>query len=110
MMPSSVADRLRLALETEGMSIRGFHKEISGRGVAGGSYPVIHRYLKGQACPPLEFVQGAAEILNIRPEWLAFGSGPLRPDHEEDDHDRTMVLREALTLVEHLRDLLREAI
>ena len=49
--------------------------------VPGSSYPVIHRYLKGTATPPVEFLEAASDILNVRSAWLAFGEGPR--DEEE---------------------------
>ena len=73
----SFAERLRHAIETrmERGSIREFHKRIAERDVSGSSYPVIHRYLKGEVMPPLDFLEAAAEVLRVRPAWLILGEG-----------------------------------
>lgn len=77
------ADRLKDAIVRSPLkSIRKFHEAIAEKPVPGNSYPVIYRYLKGTAVPPVEFLEAAAEILGVKPAWLAFGTGP-RDDEEE---------------------------
>ncbi|CAN5188110.1 hypothetical protein BH24GEM2_BH24GEM2_13810 [soil metagenome] len=75
----TVAERLRHAIEKGtgpgAGSIRKFHKWISEENVPGTSYPVIHRYLKGTAKPPVEFLEVAADLLGVRLAWLVLGEG-----------------------------------
>jgi hypothetical protein len=43
--------------------------------ISGISRPMVHRYLKGEAVPPLAFVAAAADLLGVRFEWLAVDAG-----------------------------------
>ncbi|MBI4539485.1 MAG: helix-turn-helix transcriptional regulator [Gemmatimonadetes bacterium] len=71
----SVHRRLREAIDLRGVSVRAFHREMTGRRVAGSSYPTIHRYLSGRTSPSLEFLREAAQVLGVREAWLAAGEG-----------------------------------
>ncbi len=57
------------------MSIRAFQGEMKRRDVPGASYPTIHRYLKDETSPTLDFLHSAAEVLDVRAAWLATGEG-----------------------------------
>ena len=96
----SFADRFEQALK-KAKSIRAFHEEISNSekwgSVPGSSYSMIHRYLRGKATPPVEFIETAAEILGVRAAWLRTGEGGPTEEEElarrgqtraEDDRDR----------------------
>ena len=74
-----IAERLKYAIEKGtgpgAGSIRKFHKLISEQDVPGNSYPVIHRYLRGTAKPPVAFLEAAADLLGVRPAWLILEDG-----------------------------------
>lgn len=74
---STVAERLRYAIEAKGISIREFQRLLQAKGVRGRSYPAVHSYLKaeGGTEPSLAFLDAAAEVLGFAPGWLAFGIG-----------------------------------
>ena len=77
-----VAARLRRAIEdywpTDRPSVWQFQKvmdrfpELRGRGT---SYASIRRYLAGEAEPSITFLERAAEVTRVRPEWLIAGQG-----------------------------------
>ena len=71
----SVGNRLREALKMRDMSIRAFQAEMKQRDVSGASYPTIHRYLKDETSPTLNFLHSAAAVLDVRAAWLATGEG-----------------------------------
>lgn len=66
------------------MTISGFHRALQRRKPKprGSTRGMIHRYLKG-AVPPAEFIEAAADILGVSPEWLAFGRGPMTEPEQE---------------------------
>lgn len=75
---ASVAARLRWAVERSGQiqSIRQFQQRLRERGVPGTGYSNVYRYVTDDAAsPPLEFLQNAGAVLEVRPAWLAFGDG-----------------------------------
>lgn len=78
----TVSDRLNEALQIRGRSTRSFQQELAERDVPGASTAAVYRYLKGEAEPSLAFIEAAAEILDLRTPWLAFGIG-YRDDEEE---------------------------
>jgi hypothetical protein len=72
-------ERLRVAIEQSGQSIRGLSRELEQRRIGGASYPAIDRYLKGKGEPDVTWLREAAAILGFNVEWLAAGTGPARP-------------------------------
>lgn len=75
----TIASRLRAAIERWG-SIRRFADAMPK--VRGATYGMIHRYLKGETDPPLEFLEAAAGVLGVRVEWLAHGKEPMTAREE----------------------------
>ncbi len=86
----SIAKRLRWAIDRQepvgrrrgkGLLI---HK-LDQAGAPGANYPTLNSYLKERdpVSPPLDFLTAAADALDVRVEWLAFGTGPRMPVEEE---------------------------
>lgn len=73
---TTIADRLQEALALRGLKIRAFHRLMHEKKVLGNSYPAIHRYLRGEQTPSVDFLLAAADLLEVRPAWLAFGELP----------------------------------
>ncbi len=71
----TIGERLRWALEHREISIRAFQQEMHSMQVPGSSYPAVHRYLKGETTPSVEFLMKAAGFLKVRPAWLIVGDG-----------------------------------
>jgi transcriptional regulator with XRE-family HTH domain len=62
-------DRLRAALEAAKLS----HAEVAkSLGVARSS---VTHYCSGRSEPDLEQIRAMAKVANVRPEWLAWGTG-----------------------------------
>ncbi len=77
-MKSRVAGRLTQALERQGRrTILSFQQALYARDVHGSSYASVHAYMKGRTTPPLEFLEGAAEELEVRLAWLVAGDGEM---------------------------------
>jgi len=76
MSDHTLGGRLRRAIKDSGRSIRGFQREMEAKEVPGSSYPMVHRYLKGDRDPGLEFLRESASLLGVRLEWL-LGDGPM---------------------------------
>jgi len=76
------SDRLQAAIDQwlDG-SIRAFQSEIQpllkARDIRGGSYPMIHRYLRGTPQPNVGFLLVAADVLRVRSGWLIDGTGSM---------------------------------
>lgn len=78
-----VGERLRVAIDRWGKGRRGirpFSEELERRKgenpkLRGTSRNMIQRYISGLDTPPLEFLSVAAEVLGVRPAWLAFADG-----------------------------------
>lgn len=81
----SIAARLTDAIRMREKSIREFQRDLKELEVPGSSYPAVHRYLSGKVTPSLEFIEGAAHLLRVRPAWLAYGDAPIE---QEEGHDR----------------------
>ena len=66
------------------MSVRAFAQAMYARKPKprGSARAMIHRYLAG-AKPPTDFIAAAADVLQIRPEWLAFGTEDPTGGHAE---------------------------
>ena len=93
----TVGSRLRQALDLRGMSVRAFQKVMQARDMQGSSYPQIHRYLRPNGVDPsLEFISVASEVLDVRQEWLALGSGQITGKEEELDAEVRWVSRRVL--------------
>jgi hypothetical protein len=72
-----VAARLQEALGRIGRTRRWLHKQLESRSATreGGSYSAVHGYVEGNRVPDVSWIRAAAEVLQVRPEWLAFGTG-----------------------------------
>lgn len=68
-----VPERLREVIPENGISE--FHRDMTDKKVPGSSYAMIHRYLAGKKMPSLKFLEGAADVLSVRPAWLICGDG-----------------------------------
>lgn len=81
----ALAHRLETAIaERFNGSIRAFQQALQERGARGSAYASVHSYVKGEAIPSLEFVETAADVLGVRPEWLGFGRGEPTEEQEEN--------------------------
>lgn len=84
----TVAERLRVAREASGLTQR----DLSVR--AGLSNAYVSQVERGIGAergdsgiiwkPSTEALQSLADVLSVRVEWLAFGSGPMRGNGGED--------------------------
>lgn len=77
-------ERLRAAIERSEYSIRAFQRAMEAKDVSGSTYPTINAYLKDESTPSLEFMEEAADLLAVRPEWLAFERGEPTTEQEEN--------------------------
>jgi len=104
-----VGDRLRDAIKWRGWSIRRFQRELERvckkREIRGCSYPTIHRYLKNENEPSVEFLRSAARLLQVREEWLITGIGERTTPEEIVTYQPTV----SVTLLEHATRKLRMA-
>jgi transcriptional regulator with XRE-family HTH domain len=64
------------------MSVRAFYRAMKEREVPGSSYPTIHRYLSDRTEPSMEFLEAAAEALEVRLPWLSSGEGGSTEEEE----------------------------
>ena len=71
----TIAARLGHAIAMKGMDTRGLSRQLSG---LGSSYANLRRYLGGSGEPTPSLLLEMADRLDVRVEWLAFGSGDLR--------------------------------
>lgn len=74
----SVADlhvRLAQAIDKQFSDVKSFQQVLQREGVKGSSPGSVYAYVDGRAVPSLEFLTAAAERLNVRVAWLAFGEG-----------------------------------
>lgn len=72
----TIGKRLRWAIERHPeASIRRFQQSLARAGIDGSSPPAINRYLKDVTAPSVDWIVAAAELLQVRWEWLAVGSG-----------------------------------
>lgn len=97
----TLGERLRYAVEQNGLSVRAFHREMDDkRGVYGSSYPNIHRYLADKADPSLEFLKQAADLLSVRYQWLAVGQGkPTEAEQADAEADEAFQLENEIRAV-----------
>ena len=89
------SERLGLALK-EGphpMSVRKLAEEMSSRynHLRGSSYGGIRQYVEGKIeSPRRELLDAIADVLGVRPEWLASNSGPMTKlqEHAQQAHQQ----------------------
>ncbi len=76
-----IAERLKKRLKDLGWSTRRFQQEVEkvAPDVTGTSYASVYAYVDGRTDPPLSFLTVAAQVLRVRPAWLAFGDPPESP-------------------------------
>ena len=80
----TIGARLRQAIKQwRSGSIREFQREMKARGAPRSTYPTINGYLKDETEPPPSFFTEAAPLLNVRREWLAFGTGQQTEQEEQ---------------------------
>jgi len=82
MNASTPHGRLRTALERREISIREFQRLMEATGIEGTSYPAVHRALQGKPVPAIDFLEGAARILDVRREWLILGAGEMTEEEQ----------------------------
>ena len=79
METKEIALRLRKKIAQLFASTRKFQQAVEAAAPAatGVSYASVYAYVEGKskAPPPLPFLIAAANVLNVRPAWLAFGDG-----------------------------------
>ena len=75
-----ISARLRDKIDKLGWSTRRFQQEVAATApdTRGTSYASVYDHVEGKAKggPPVEFLEVAAQVLNVRPAWLAFGEEP----------------------------------
>lgn len=79
-------ERLRLALKEAPMSVRKLAEEMSGRygHLRGSSYGGIRQYVGGKIeSPRRELLDAFADVLRVRPEWLAFNDGAMTAQEDQ---------------------------
>lgn len=84
MEASEIRERLKGKVDELFESTRQFQialEEAAAPGTKGTSYASVYDYVEGRAkgAPPIEFLNAAAKVLNVRPAWLAFGDEPESP-------------------------------
>lgn len=72
-----IGERLRQAVERHpDLSIRKFQQAMDEYDdVKGTTYATVHSYLSGKTTPSLEFLEVAAEVLDVPRRWLVLGEG-----------------------------------
>lgn len=73
----SVARRLSETLASQGRSMRWLQRVLSDAGTPASSYGSVRAYVTGQAEPRQDWLDAAAEALEIRAEWLSSGEGEI---------------------------------
>ena len=74
---TTLGDRLGTAIERKDISVSAFHRALNKDGVKGSSYAQIHRYLRNKSVPSIEFIEAAAELLDVRAIWLVSDEGAM---------------------------------
>jgi transcriptional regulator with XRE-family HTH domain len=88
-MALSQNEALRRALALRRMSRNELHRRLRehckrhGISRRGTSYGSVQNYINDTAVPPLEVLLAAAEILNVRSEYLTQGTGEMTEDEQE---------------------------
>lgn len=108
---SGYQDRLAQALERgpRPMSVRGLHQGLEDRfpDLRGTSYGGVRHYVEGKVTSPrVELLRAMAEVLGVRPDWLAFGEGPMTEEEARlaEDLDVGEVERREAARRRELRD------
>lgn len=72
-----VAKRLRETLASQGRSMRWLQRELEDAGTPASSYGSVRAYVTGQGEPRQDWLDAAAEALEVRSEWLSSGDGQI---------------------------------
>ena len=111
----TISARLRWAINRTGRSLRDVQQELAKRGVRGSSYASFHGYVTNpDEIPPLELLTAAADVLGVRPAWLAFNEGEpteegerLRQEMEDREEELGALLEERLPIPGGIPEVLR---
>ena len=79
-----IAHRLKEALGSQGWSVTELVDRLKAVDASVKGSTAVFHYTSGKKVPPIRFVEEAADILGVRPSWLAFGEGPRRPEADPD--------------------------
>lgn len=71
----TIAERLRLIMACRKLNTR---ELVAGLSVKGTSYANVRRFVSGTGEPALKILVDMASVLNVRVEWLTYGSGQVR--------------------------------
>ncbi len=92
-----IADRLLQARRDAGFrSILEFQQALPSE-VRGTSYSSVRSYERGEATPPMEFVQAAARLLGVTESWLRTGKGPQTVGEAEVEGHRERQAKQAVS-------------
>lgn len=80
--PKTPGERLAIEISRRFKSRARFEAALSKRNVRGTTRNTLRRYLRDEAEPSTAWIREAAQLLGVREEWLASGSGA-RTDAEE---------------------------
>lgn len=86
--PMSIATRLQQAIRERGFSIREFQRQMAATDADGTSYPAINRALHDRGTPSVQFLEVAADLLNVRRAWLMAGDGDMTEHPAGEDAAR----------------------
>ncbi len=79
---AGIADRLGLAMDRGGWSIRSLQRELTKLEVPASSYSSVRAYVNGLTVPRRDWIEAAANVLGVRAEWLRTGSGQITETEE----------------------------
>lgn len=83
---SPIVERLHDALRLRERSSYWLQQQLSQQDVPGSSTGSVNRYVRGELTPPIEFLQAAAQALQVFEPWLLSGYGnPDGPEEVEKD-------------------------
>ena len=82
------------------MTANGLAQKLKGRQGRKGP-DQVRAYTRGKPLPPLDFLEIAAEALQVRAAWLAFGEGPMESSLDEVESE---TLAGGLTIGRTARD------
>lgn len=94
---------------TDRTSFNALSEKLKERQVRGASRPTVRSYLRGDTEPSGEWLLAAAEILNVRYEWLKTGEGEPRETDEKLVSERDLFRKELLKICPGLHLLSRTA-